>query len=142
MSVITDLFLSWDLLPDLSHLRDSEIAHIKHSQGDVTYVAYILTEGIVTAFGSCSYYDEYEKQLWIESLVSTKPGQANLVLQELERILCYDLAKTFWIRDLSIHVMTTPFNLNFYEKNGYSVMKPPHEYNKYETFKLTKPRCY
>lgn len=135
MDVISHKFNNWEEIPDVTHLFNIKNNSVKAFRGEVVYVAYIIQDQKIIAFGSAGYYgtknnyyrdqddgDEYEytRQLWIEGLVSTVKGCGTLVLRELETILT-KLSEEYNVEHKIINIMSVSDAVGFYENNGYNV---------------------
>jgi hypothetical protein len=127
----------------ISQIKDS---YVYAANGDVVYVAYILENDEIIAFGSCGYYKEEGnyyggktyRQLWIEGLVSTRKGYGTLVLKALETALA-ETAITFEVKSKVINVMSVEESVGFHENNGYVDCHTSSRFRGTGNIRLAKP---
>lgn len=146
MQLKSHIFINWDEIPNVSHLMDIEdsyvIAFDRPENNQTSFVAYVIENSKVGAFGSATYFEDEdavyyyedddaycylcegneqkqsENRLWIEGLVSTRKGCGRLILEELERWL-NEIALSKKAPRKVINVMSVNKSVSFYEKMGY-----------------------
>lgn len=135
-NVISHVFEGWNTIPNLDDVRRVKYGNVdffarKNKTNKVSYVAYIVKDGKVVAFGSATHFlkkrnvymdDEDDKShiqyqkyrdLWIEGMVSIEKGCGSLVISKLEE----------WLHERSpnnpINLMSANQSIGFYDKHGY-----------------------
>jgi hypothetical protein len=108
-------------IPDMSHLK---IKLMDYNHPQISYVAYVMLNNIVVAFGKATYFFFVENELnevrhliLIENLVSNEKGYGSMVLYKIEEWI-NEVIKIYGIPQ-EIRVIVVDGAIGFYEEKYY-----------------------